>query len=95
MSVVHWVPRPLRRVVSVGAWRFTIHHADCADYRRAEQRNRDRPVSPGMRLVVCGHCHPPEEMVTAYLPTVGIELYSHGGFGRRQRSLPVESRDAP
>lgn len=74
--------RTLGIVVQIGSWRFTVHHTDCADYLRSQERNRNRPVSPGMRLVVCGHCRPAETLVGPFLSSVAIYGYSHGGIGR-------------
>lgn len=84
MSVVRWASQPLGIVVQVGNWRFVVHHVDCNAYLRSHERNRNRPVSPGMRLVVCGTCRPSEGEVQAFLPAVTIFTYSHGGFGARR-----------
>lgn len=87
MSIVTWPGQPLGIVVQIGAWRFVIHHIDCGAYRRSHDCNRNRPVSPGMSLVVCGTCRPSEVEVEAFLPTVSIYTYSHGGFGARRVPL--------
>lgn len=89
MSVVPWTRQPLGIVVQFGSWRFTVHYTGCGAYLRSEVRNRNRPVSPGMRLSVCGHCRPAEEEVETHLRTVSIHPDSHGGLGRMQRSLPT------
>jgi hypothetical protein len=74
------VRRQVAHNVDIGGWRFTVHFADCTFHRRSYYRLK--PVSPGMRLVVCRHCRPPEELVGPYLKTVGIYIYSHAGLGR-------------
>lgn len=84
----HPARRRLAHNVNVGTWRFVIHFADCPSHLRSDERNRGVPVSPGMRLVVCGHCCPPEHLVGPYLKTVPIYEHAHGFYiSSRQRAI--------